>query len=431
MRRKKTHEEYVAQVAEINPNIEVISKYINNSTKILHKCKIDGHEWLVTPGHILGGRSCPICGRRSSAEVRSKGHLKYVEQVANINNNIMVIGIYVNNYTSILHECKIDGYQWLALPSNILKGKGCPECARRNSRAMTTKEYISKLHDINSNVDVLEEFLGLQKPILHRCKIDGYEWLSNPINMLNGATCPLCSGRRKTTESFKQEVTLVNPDVEIIGEYVNTSTKIHCKCRIDGYEWYTYPLNLLKGCGCPLCAGVNKKTHNDYVRCVDKIHNNIIVIGQYINARTKILHKCTTCGTEWLMDPHHILAGRGCPACNQSHGERAVAMFLDHNGIEYIRQYPFNDCIDQKQLPFDFYLPCYNVCIEYDGIQHFEPVEIFGGYESFKIIQYHDSIKTNYCDLNNITLFRIRYDEDISIRLNEILNLLKQYKINA
>ena len=64
-------------------------------------------------------------------------------------------------------------------------------------------------------------------------------------------------------------------------------------------------------------------------------------------------------------------------------------------------------------MPFDFYLPDYNACIEYDGQQHFEPIDFFGGEEKFKKTIQRDEIKTNYCLVNNIRLLRIRYDENV------------------
>ena len=69
-------------------------------------------------------------------------------------------------------------------------------------------------------------------------------------------------------------------------------------------------------------------------------------------------------------------------------------------------------------MPFDFYLPDYNMCIEYDGIQHFEPTECFGGEKRFLETQQNDLIKTRYCEQNDIILLRIRYNENI----NEILD---------
>ena len=92
MLRKKTHEEYVAEVATINANIEVIDQYINSDTKIKHRCKIDQHEWYARPSTILKGTGCPICGTRAMVKAESKTHDSYVKEVALINPNIIVIG---------------------------------------------------------------------------------------------------------------------------------------------------------------------------------------------------------------------------------------------------------------------------------------------------------------------------------------------------
>ena len=67
---------------------------------------------------------------------------------------------------------------------------------------------------------------------------------------------------------------------------------------------------------------------------------------------------------------------------------------------------------------FDFYLPDYNLCIEYDGEQHFKPLKHFGGEKDLTERQENDKIKTNYCLENKISLLRIRYDEDIEQALD-------------
>ena len=64
----------------------------------------------------------------------------------------------------------------------------------------------------------------------------------------------------------------------------------------------------------------------------------------------------------------------------------------------------FEDCIDKRPLPFDFYLPEYNICIEYQGQQHYYPVEIFGGKNAFESQVLRDNIKREYCQKNNILL---------------------------
>lgn len=100
--------------------------------------------------------------------------------------------------------------------------------------------------------------------------------------------------------------------------------------------------------------------------------------------------------------------------CSKSHGERSITKWLEDNTIEFIPQYRFDNCRDVEPLPFDFYLPEHNICIEYDGEQHFKPVN-FGGVSderamiNFNKTQEHDAIKNNYCKHNNIMLVRISY----------------------
>ena len=58
--KKKTHEEYVNEVAQINSNIKVLGTYVNAKTKILHECE-KGHQWMTTPSRILEGKGCYFC----------------------------------------------------------------------------------------------------------------------------------------------------------------------------------------------------------------------------------------------------------------------------------------------------------------------------------------------------------------------------------
>lgn len=131
MSKKKTHEEYIVEVAGINPNIEVIGEYIGANIKILHKCKIDNCEWEAQPSDILHGKGCPKCGLFSSSQKRTKTHEEYVRKVNEIEPNIEVVGEYIKARVPILHKCKIDGYEWLATPNNILRRKKCPVCTHQ------------------------------------------------------------------------------------------------------------------------------------------------------------------------------------------------------------------------------------------------------------------------------------------------------------
>lgn len=115
--------------------------------------------------------------------------------------------------------------------------------------------------------------------------------------------------------------------------------------------------------------------------------------------------------------------GTRCPYCHEFSGEKEISKILSKMNIKYKIQYKFEDCSYKSHLKFDFYLPDYNCCIEYDGIQHFEIVEWFGGLDSFIKTKIRDTVKNEYCKKNNIKLIRIPYWEFDNIE-NIIVNEL-------
>ena len=109
-----------------------------------------------------------------------------------------------------------------------------------------------------------------------------------------------------------------------------------------------------------------------------------------------------------------------------SWGELMIAKTLESKNIKYFFNKSLKDCISTSKLRFDFYLPQYNICIEFDGLQHFEPVVIFGGEEEFQKLQIRDRIKNDWCKVNDINLIRFNYKntkEEIQNQLKCILNI--------
>jgi len=99
----------------------------------------------------------------------------------------------------------------------------------------------------------------------------------------------------------------------------------------------------------------------------------------------------------------------GCPVCRSSHGEKYILDVLLDLELMYIREQTFSDCKYKALLRFDFYLPDFNLCIEFDGIQHFEPVSFFGGKIGYELIRIKDKIKDQYCLKHGLRLIRIPY----------------------
>lgn len=123
--------------------------------------------------------------------------------------------------------------------------------------------------------------------------------------------------------------------------------------------------------------------------------------------------KHVRCGNVYMVTPNNFLSGKRCPFCKSSRGEAEVRMYLLEKGVFFEEQVRFDDCRHKKPLPFDFYLPTMNTLIEFDGKQHFQPIEHWGGERSFLEIQKRDKIKTDFCLSNNIKLIRISYMDDV------------------
>jgi very-short-patch-repair endonuclease len=130
----------------------------------------------------------------------------------------------------------------------------------------------------------------------------------------------------------------------------------------------------------------------------------------YKSDRIKVLIKCPI-HSVFKQTPSVHLRGSGCPRCNDSFGEKFISKFLDKYKVEYEREYKFNDCRNIYPLRFDFYIPSFRTCIEFDGIQHYQPLPFFGGQISLDRLKINDKIKSDYCEDNYIDLIRIRYDE--------------------
>ena len=297
------------------------------------------------------------------------------------------------------------------------------------AKIITQEEYKQRVYEINPNIELLSPFLGSTKDIKYRCKIDGYIGTTTARELYRQG-CPRCSGKeRKTPARFVEELAAVNPNIQLLSDYKNVSTRVKCKCKIDGYEWEAFPGHLLQGHGCHKCGGVVRKDTFDFTQEMSITHPDVEVLGEYKGNKSKILLYCKKCGNTWKATPNALIRGgkarTGCPYCQSSQGEREIARVLEQMQVPYIQGHRFNDCRNIHSLPFDFYLPAQNTAVEYDGEQHFFCVTFCrkdkdNAQEILEQQQRRDSIKTKYCEENNIRLIRIPYTE-----YENIENILK------
>lgn len=435
MQKRKTQDEYIKEVSERNPYVEVLGQYVNANTKILHRCKKCGNEWMQKPAHILAGHGCKICSDKYNGYVKQKTTSQFIEEVKLINDKIKISGEYIGANRKILCECLTCGFEWSPIASSIVNGKtGCPKCA---GKYKTNNEFINSLpNHVQNNILFLNEYVNSKEKIKCKCKICNNIWFSLPSNLQRGHGCMICSGKMKLDKnmlvnSLPQEVI---DHVDVIGEYINAHKKISCRCKICGNVWNATIDVLKRGGICPVCAhkrgGLKlRKSHNDFIKTLSKVNQNIDINSKYISSSEKIECECKNCGFIWKTLPYNLLKGASCPRCRSSKGEKCISNVLSSLDINYITQYKFSGLkgVGNKLLSYDFYLYDYNLLIEFQGAQHFYAVDYFGGIKRYIKQQIHDLRKRKYAQEHNINLLTIWYDEIDKIPkiLNQYLNNLK------
>ena len=240
--------------------------------------------------------------------------------------------------------------------------------------------------------------------------------------------CQYCyEGVHKGHQWFLTRVAeLTEGDYEVLSTYTRAKDPITIRHKKCSYEWETTPDNFLRRSSrCPSCANnARMDTDSFHERLYNTFNGEYTSGDEYVNARTKMRITHETCGNSWEIAPDTILNQKvGCPNCSESKGERYIRNLLEDLGISYTPQKTFPDCRNVRLLPYDFYLDDYNVCVEFDGIQHYEPTR-FGGMsqtraeEIFKVRLDTDNYKTEYCKEKRIELLRIPYyysEEEIAI----------------
>ncbi|MBO3398508.1 hypothetical protein JJB71_13265 [Clostridium perfringens] len=205
------------------------------------------------------------------------------------------------------------------------------------AKKKTHEEFIRELNKVHGE-DIyipLEDYKGANTKIKVKHNQCGHEWNVAPSSLLRGIGCPKCGSRKsnkkrtKTHEEFVKEIyNLYGNEYEILGEYINTRSKVlvrhNCK-ECSFHEWEIAPNNLLIGQGCPKCKGgkirkyLVKTTERFKKEIKDKYGNEYTVLGEYKGAKTKILmkHNCKECNYhEWEITPSSLLQGKGCPVCS-------------------------------------------------------------------------------------------------------------------
>lgn len=426
MGRKKTDEEFKKEVyGLVGDEYTVLGKYIKAISKLLIKHNKCNYEYMVRPNDFLSGYRCPKCAKNQKKDTE-----QFKAEIYNLTNNeYTLLSNYINAKTKVKLKHNTCGEIFFIDPTHFLRGQRCPNLKCKKERA--NKVLIAK-NSVNFNNyltisekgeyflldDYIDQFTKVK--ILH--KPCGNEYYITPKNFRRGVErCPICEKQKRLKEKdndFKKYVSEHGKgNYEVVDSYKGNNIKLKFLHKECGKIYKATPSSFKSGNRCTHCSQKRKWDTEEFSQYVlEKEKGEYLLIGEYINARTKTEMKHNTCGWTYLVTPSDFKSGYRCPKCASSKGERAISKFLDKYKIIYEYNKSYGDaCCFKVSLRFDFLIFDENgniqlIC-EFDGIQHFEPVERFGGKEGFEETKIRDSIKNEFCKDKEIPLVRIPYWE--------------------
>ncbi len=306
-------------------------------------------------------------------------------------------------------------------------------------KKITTSEFINKARGLHLNKYDYSQVThtGANNKVEILCKKHG-SFKQRARSHLLGSGCLKCYNESKckkyslTTDEFifRGKEKFGNKYGYEFVEYNGYKKYVKIICPIHGM-FEQRPYKHLKGNGCLICtrekiANIQRSTKQEFIKKANDVHGNTYNYSnvEYKNNHSKVKIICKQHG-QFLQTVSNHLSGRGCPICKGSYGEKVIQQMLVEYKIEFEPQKLFKSCKGKRRhLPFDFYLPKYDLCIEYDGDHHFKPISFFGGIKTFNIIKHNDNIKNVFCKENDIKLVRIPYSRNrnkIKQRLQMVL----------
>jgi len=439
-RVRLTQEEVVRRIKETHGDTYDLSKFIYTTqrSKSIFICRIHG-EFLSQPKEVWGGTGCPECGKEKFIKPISKWEDVY-KKLSKIHGSEYVFfpETYYGVTKPIKVKCIIHNHFWSPLVNSLLQGQGCPKCRYVKSGeklVLKVQEFIKRsreTHGDKYDYSKVHQFKRQKtESVVIICPNHG-EFKQKPYDHFSGSGCPKC------WEEIRSEV-LTIPWEEILksfrethgeqyeynsDDYENSSSKFRINCPKHG-EFVKDVTSHKHGQGCPKCGRERiseflttpweevlksfRETHKDEYEYTPET---------YTLLETPMEMFCKKHG-RFEQTPKIHRNGSGCPICNSSRGEKQIEFLLRELEIEYEHQKKFPEL--SMYYRYDFFIPSINTIIEYNGIQHYEPIEHFGGIKSLKKTQKRDKIKKQYCLDNGINYEIIRYDEDTKLRVLEIL----------
>ena len=329
---RKAPDDFVAELHEINPHIELLEQYKTALKPIKVRCIICGNEWIAKPARLLNGAQCMNC---------VKPHTSFMEQFLLLSfQSVLGSELVISRDTEAIgqeldifipqHQLAIEPGSWLYHKSKVhdIDYEKRILCKEKGIRLITIYDTYpgNTSPPYEEDCFVYTGFLNergyerLKNLIIELLSMIGYSNVTIDWQEIANRAYEFC--HYNAHEAFVNRLKGMHPNIEVLEKYQGANIPILVDNTLCGHKpWKARPYTLLNGNGCPECgkliaATSRQRTHDEFVKKLNTINPNIQVNGRYTKATDRIAVECLICGNRWEPLGYSLTQGKGCPHCS-------------------------------------------------------------------------------------------------------------------
>lgn len=404
--------------------------------KIPIQCLKHGVFYQTAISH-LSGQDCPTCGRlkcddgraNTTEDIKQRSIAKFGEKFDYSKT------IYSRQDVEMIITCPTHGDVEITFKQHMRSKHGCQKCDYEIPRLISLGKMLDKAKIIhNDKYDYSKvKFVNANDKVEIICPEHGSFWQGLYAHTVKGNKCPNCNkdSEKMTQEDFIARAITVHGEKYDYSkvEYRTRIAPVIVVCKTHG-EFSLRPGSHLEGIGCKACfLDRYRSTTEEFIRKAKEIHGDTYDYSKvkYRGNKRPVEIVCRTHGSFWQRPNSHLSTRCGCRFCSDSKGEKEVETFLKKYSIGHIREYR----VIPYRFRYDFFIPELNIFIEYHGLQHYQPVDIFGGEGGFEKTRERDEIKKRIAIEQKASLivlsYHVLYEDKVETELIRCLRRIYRY----
>lgn len=346
-----------------------------------------------------------------------------------------------NNTKQKMHLADDEGYEY-SLSFDMIadkRTKAPARFAKTNIYTLKNLRNFIKLNDLQCELLATENPNGQKEKLPFRCVCGAIYYMHyNHLLTTMKDTCNDCGYKRdsKFTNGYINE--LLEPMGYKLVDGTESGYRSICIEDVDGYRYKTTVPNLIYSHTTPI--KFHKNNPYTVVNMKRYLTDNGIPVKLLIDDDATIEvgvdylpFECCDCHEIYMAQWYQVVSNNRI-RCERCEGKQSTLAYMVEQclisaGVEYVKEYRFNDCRNKRALPFDFYLPTINAVIEVNGQQHYYQSPIFA--QPLEERQRLDKIKKDYCISHGIKYLElpawwIFNGREMDRYKKEINNIIKQ-----